>query len=139
MPPTDYVVRAKFSVRMRTETHMDIISIIRLVSPQIWLYLFSLFVDRKAMEIFMNNIIAVTGSITSASRLLKYLERAGCIDARVIHTPSEISTGGCSYSVSLPDKYLPVLFTVSSGKKLRIKNIYRYSPGNEGGDYIDIS
>ncbi len=91
------------------------------------------------MEIFMNNIIAVTGSITSASRLLKHLERAGCIDARVIHTPSEISTGGCSYSVSIPDKYLPMLFTVSTSRRLKIKNIYRYDTANEDGDYIDIS
>ena len=91
------------------------------------------------MEIFMNNIIAVTGSVTSASRLAKHLEKAGCIDARVIHTPSEISSGGCSYSVSIPDKYLPLLSSMSSGKRIKIKNIYRYRPGNEDGDYIDIS
>jgi len=39
LPSADFVVRARFS-SCQTKTHMDIISIIRLVSPQARLYIF---------------------------------------------------------------------------------------------------
>ena len=39
LPPADFIVRAKFS-SCQTKTNMDIISIIRLVSPQARLYIF---------------------------------------------------------------------------------------------------
>ena len=52
--PTYLIAPPKFSHRVRCETAMCIISIIRLVSPQTGWCIFSLlFVDRKAMEINM--------------------------------------------------------------------------------------
>lgn len=43
----------------------------------------------------------VLGSVTSATRLAKAIEREMGIPAYVVHTPSAIRSGGCSYSVNV--------------------------------------
>lgn len=85
----------------------------------------------------MAELLAVTGAITSATRLVKALEKRGCIKARVVHTPAEISKGGCSYSVKLPESCNAILVTVSG--KFRIKGIYRERTENGETVYDDIS
>ena len=85
----------------------------------------------------MGYIIAVTGSVTSASRLEKKLLKYGCTDVRVMHTPAELSTGGCSYSVRISDKYTRELEAVMGSSK--IKKLYRESMEKGESVYIDIS
>lgn len=87
----------------------------------------------------MAHILAVTGAVTVASRLAKELERQGCIHAQVIHTPTYLGSGGCSYSVRIPTDCLETLLNVSSAKNIRIKKLYKES--NENGErvYHDIS
>ncbi|MDD6215099.1 MAG: DUF3343 domain-containing protein [Firmicutes bacterium] len=47
----------------------------------------------------MSDILVVVGSITSATRLVKRLEKYGDSSAKVINTPSKLGGSGCSYSV----------------------------------------
>ena len=41
----------------------------------------------------------VTGSITSALRLSKAVQNYSGLPASVVHTPSALNKGGCSYSI----------------------------------------
>ena len=85
----------------------------------------------------MAEILAVTGAITSATRLAGVLEKRGCIKARVVHTPAEISQGGCSYSVKLPESCMSILLSASG--RFRIKGIYRERTENGEAVYDNIS
>ena len=73
----------------------------------------------------MAELIAVSGAITEAVRLSKELSENGCINCRVIHTPAKISSGNCSYSVKLEEKYISLLKKIMENKKIRVKAIYR--------------
>ena len=44
-------------------------------------------------------MLVTTGSITTAERLVRALDRGAGVRARVIHTPADIKKGGCSYAV----------------------------------------
>ena len=47
----------------------------------------------------MENLLVTVGSITTATRLEKLLRKNKGVASRVIHTPAQISGGGCSYSI----------------------------------------
>lgn len=49
----------------------------------------------------MGKVLITVGSVTSASRLEKYLRKKKGIKASVVHTPAEINNGGCSYSLRI--------------------------------------
>ena len=87
----------------------------------------------------MAYIIAVTGAVTSAARLSKELERSGCVNSRVIHTPEPVRKGGCSYSVKIPDTCLTLLSDIISEKHFRLKKIYRETIKNGERSYDDLS
>jgi len=87
----------------------------------------------------MADIFAVTGAVTTATRLARELEKKGCVRVRVVHTPAEIGTGGCSYSVRMPENCIALLLAVSSSKRFRIKKIYRERTENGEKIYDDIS
>lgn len=44
-------------------------------------------------------MLITIGSVTTATRLARLLERNTGYPASVVHTPSSINKGGCSYSV----------------------------------------
>ncbi len=87
----------------------------------------------------MAYILAVTGAITTASRLSKAVEKKGCISSRVIHTPQTLSSGGCSYAVKLPDSCMSALLTTSSETGIKIRGLYRERLENGESVYDDIS
>lgn len=69
-------------------------------------------------------LLIVTGPITTATRLEKKLHENGNISARVVHTPAEFSSGGCSYSVRTSAKNLPVVLDTVKKYKIKIKKYY---------------
>lgn len=87
----------------------------------------------------MEEIIAVSGAITNASKLKSALEKKGCINCRISHTPSKISSGGCSYSVYLSKKCLPILLNTISECNIRTKGIYRRYMKDGKDFYYDLS
>ncbi len=48
-------------------------------------------------------MLITIGSVTTATRLARLIEKNTGHPASVVHTPSEINKGGCSYSVRLND------------------------------------
>ena len=46
------------------------------------------------------------GSVTTATRLKKAAEKIIGFPAYVVHTPSALNQGGCSYSVRVDDRAL---------------------------------
>lgn len=54
------------------------------------------FVEKEVIFLYI-----VLGSVTSATRLARAIEREMGIPAYVVHTPSAIRSGGCSYSVNV--------------------------------------
>ena len=67
----------------------------------------------------------LVGSVTTAMRLKRLLERIYGIPSDVVHTPSAIKHGGCSYSVrtSSPDALARVKLTEEE-YGINIKKIY---------------
>lgn len=84
-------------------------------------------------------ILAVVGSVTVASRLFKDMERKGCINARVVHTPICISKGGCSYSVKFNEECMKLLKGCLDNRGIKLRGIYKEIL--KEGEYIyeDIS
>ena len=81
----------------------------------------------------------VTGSITSALRLSKALEREYGQIASVVHTPLAIKKGGCSYSVKTELCCKDDILNAASSIGIKIKGMY--GEKNEGGGrtFYDIS
>lgn len=87
----------------------------------------------------MAQIIAVVGSVSTASGLLKEMERMGCINCRIVHTPVCISNGGCSYSVKLDEACMKVLRTCVDKRKIKLRGIYKEILKEGEYVYDDIS
>lgn len=66
----------------------------------------------------------IVGSVTTATRLKKIAEKTIGFPAYVVHTPSAIRTGGCSYSVRLDDRALSDIKMIASDNEIPIKRIY---------------
>ena len=81
----------------------------------------------------------LTGSITSAARLAKVIENIGGYPAYVVHTPSEIQHGGCSYSVRCDERILSSLQDISQASGISIKKIYTEKYVNGERVYHDLS
>ncbi len=65
------------------------------------------------------------GSITSATRLKKLIEKRAGYPAYLVHTPAAINeTGGCSYSVRADNRLAPLVRPLSEEYGIGIKNIY---------------
>lgn len=83
----------------------------------------------------MSHIYATIGSVTTAARFARELEKRG-IRAEVVHTPVKINAGGCSYSVRVDERYRRELVMLAEMKKYRLKKFYRIE---EGEAVIDLS
>lgn len=85
----------------------------------------------------MSDILIVVGSVTNATRLEKRLLSYGDTRTRIVGTPTELTRGGCSYSViaSLSSEN----FVRSNKRNFSVKGIYLIE--NHFGEryYHDIS
>lgn len=81
----------------------------------------------------------ITGSVTSASRLTKVVERIGGYPAYVVHTPTALRHGGCSYSVRCDERILPFIKDIAQNAGISIKGIYSEKYENGERVYRDIS
>lgn len=69
-------------------------------------------------------MLITIGSVTTATRLARLLERNTGYPASVVHTPSEINKGGCSYSVRVNDNMLSQAKKIIKDYNVPIKKIY---------------
>ncbi len=76
----------------------------------------------------------VIGSSTMAARLKKSVEKIVGFPAYVVHTPSELRNGGCSYSVRLDDRALIEIRRIAVDNGINIKGIY--TEKNENGERV---
>ena len=70
-------------------------------------------------------MLVTTGSITTATRLALALSRETGITARVIQTPAQIKTGGCTYAVRYDESYDAAVRSVIRKYKLPVRKYYR--------------
>ncbi len=85
----------------------------------------------------MEEILVEVGSITSATRLAKRLNRHGDRAARVVSTPKELGKSGCSHSVKASLE--SVDFIKNNHQGISVKAIYREEINIGGRVYYDIS
>ena len=87
----------------------------------------------------MLKLIITAGSITTAVRIKKKLNSLGDQSASVIHTPSFINSGGCSYSVRTEYKNISLIKKLSEEKQIQYRKLFSESDDNGGIEYHDIS
>lgn len=75
-------------------------------------------------------MLAAIGSITTATRLARLIESDLGARAAVVHTPSSINRGGCSYSIRFKDIYESSVRRLAGEYQIRIKGFY---PENHRG------
>lgn len=66
----------------------------------------------------------LVGSVTTATRLKKVAEKIIGFPAYVVHTPSVLNPGGCSYSVRIDNRALNEIRTIADDNQIPIKRIY---------------
>ena len=81
-------------------------------------------------------MLVTIGSITTASRAAKVIRRVPGINVQVIHTPTQLNRGGCSYSIRFSDNYHMSVKRVISEYNIPVKRWYGES---DGGVYNDLS
>ncbi|MEE0411210.1 MAG: DUF3343 domain-containing protein [Clostridia bacterium] len=81
-------------------------------------------------------MLVTIGSITTASRAAKVIRRVLGINVQVIHTPTQLNRGGCSYSIRFSDNYHMSVKRVISEYNIPVKRWYGES---DGGVYNDLS
>ncbi|MGM9936240.1 MAG: putative Se/S carrier-like protein [Candidatus Ornithomonoglobus sp.] len=69
-------------------------------------------------------MLAVVGSITTATRLARLIEKNIKSPVSVVHTPSNINKGGCSYSVRFKEQYEQRIRGLVSDYNFQIKGFY---------------
>ena len=87
----------------------------------------------------MLKLIITAGSVTTAVRIKKKLISLGDKSATVIHTPSFINSGGCSYSVKTDYKNLDLVKRLAEEKQIKYRKLFQESDNNGGTEYHDIS
>lgn len=66
----------------------------------------------------------ITGSSTTAVRLKKAVEKIIGYPTYVVHTPSSLNKGGCSYSVKIDDRALNESVKIAKDIGIKIKGVY---------------
>ena len=75
-------------------------------------------------------MLITIGSITTATRAVKIIEAKTGIKGQVVHTPSEINQGGCSYSIRYSDDYENHLRRIVKENRIPAKKWYREASGH---------
>ena len=84
-------------------------------------------------------MLMTVGSITTASRLVRILERNTGFPAEVVHTPAAVNKGGCSYSVRFPEAYIEEAKALIREYRVPVKRYYSESLSEGKREYHDIS
>ena len=79
-------------------------------------------------------MLITIGSITTATRAANVIYSKTGIKGKVVHTPSEINQGGCSYSIRYNDDQEAVLRRVVRENRIPAKKWYKEASG-----YYDLS
>lgn len=66
----------------------------------------------------------LVGSVTTATRLKKVIESHIGYPAYVVHTPSALNNGSCSYSVRIDDRAINEIKNIKEFNEIPIKRIY---------------
>ncbi len=69
-------------------------------------------------------MLITVGSITTATRLVRIVERNTGFPAEVIHTPASLNKGGCSYSVRVKEKHGGEIRRLIKEYNVPVKKIY---------------
>ena len=72
-------------------------------------------------------MLVTIGSITTASRAAKVIRRVLGINVQVIHTPTQLNRGGCSYSIRFSDNYHMSVKRVIAEYNIPVKRWYSES------------
>ena len=80
-------------------------------------------------------MLVTTGSITTATRLALAVSREAGITARVIGTPAQIKSGGCTYAVRYEDSADAAVRGVVKKYRLPVRKFYRESLTASGHSY----
>ncbi len=83
----------------------------------------------------MEKLLITVGSVTTASRFSRLMERKAGKHASVVQTPSELNTGGCSYSIKINAADIADARQISTQYKVPIRKIYSIN----GGEYNAVS
>ena len=81
----------------------------------------------------------IVGSITSAIRLSKLIEKYSGLPTSVVHTPSALNKGGCSYSVKTEAGDTKMIFQLAKEAGVTIKGIYGEKIESGGRVFYDLS
>lgn len=81
-------------------------------------------------------MLVTIGSVTTASRAAKVIRKVLGINVQVIHTPSALNRGGCSYSIKFNENYMTSVKRVISEYRIPVKKWYREE---NAGVYNDLS
>ncbi len=84
-------------------------------------------------------MLITIGSITTATRLARLIEKNIGNPAEVLHTPSAINRGGCSYSVRINEKYENAVRRIIADHKVPVKRFYRESHNGQERVYHAVS
>lgn len=69
-------------------------------------------------------MLITVGSVTDATRLANVLEREYNTTAAVVHTPSAIKRGGCSYAVRIDERFADKAYDAVKTSKIPIRRYY---------------
>ena len=78
----------------------------------------------------------LVGSVTTATRLKKAAEKIIGFPAYVVHTPSALNQGGCSYSVRVDDRALNEIRKIAGDNEIRRIYIERTVNGEHVYDVV---
>lgn len=84
-------------------------------------------------------MLITIGSVTTASRLAKLIEKEMHLKARVMHTPSQLNKGGCSYSVIVTSDNCDYIRNLAEKYNIKIKRCYEEIFTREGCVYNVLS
>ena len=72
----------------------------------------------------MAKLIVTVGSVTTATRLGKLLNKLKGIKCAVVHTPASINNGGCSYSLVTEASNISYIKEIAREYKLELRKFY---------------
>ncbi len=70
------------------------------------------------------SIIITIGSVTTAARLTRLVEKHVTKNVRAAHTPEKLAEGGCSYSLITDMRYLADIKALAEKHGIPIRKIY---------------
>ncbi len=83
-------------------------------------------------------MLAVLSSVTTASRMKRYLEQKGIL-VRMIETPKAIAKGGCGYSLVIPHDQEEEVKKAARTMQSRVRGFYREEGSGADKRYIPLS